>query len=399
MALELSTRIKAIAPSVTLAIDAKAKQLRAEGKNVIGFGAGEPDFPTPEYIRNAGKDAIDRGQTRYTPVAGTLLLREEICRKFQRDNNLTYKPENIVVSNGAKQSLFNALSAILNPGEEVLIPAPCWVSYPEMVRMAWGEPVFVHTSEENHFVPQLSDIEKAITPKTKAIIVNSPSNPNGCVYPTEVLEGIARLAVEHGFYVISDEIYEKLIYDGEQHVSIAQLSDAIKEQTIIVNGVSKSFAMTGWRIGYTASPAHIAKAMTSFQSHATSNANSIAQHAASVALADSGEVMHEMVAEFSARRVLLTESINDIPGLSANLPKGAFYVMVNISALIGKKHGDTVIDGSSAFAEELINSKQVAVVPGLAFGTDNHVRLSYAVSRANIMEGMRRLREFVNELV
>jgi len=265
--------------------------------------------------------------------------------------------------------------------------------------MAWGEPVFVHTSEENHFVPQLSDIEKAITPKTKAIIVNSPSNPNGCVYPTEVLEGIARLAVEHGFYVISDEIYEKLIYDGEQHVSIAQLSDAIKEQTIIVNGVSKSFAMTGWRIGYTASPAHIAKAMTSFQSHATSNANSIAQHAASVALADSGEVMHEMVAEFSARRVLLTESINDIPGLSANLPKGAFYVMVNISALIGKKHGDTVIDGSSAFAEELINSKQVAVVPGLAFGTDNHVRLSYAVSRANIMEGMRRLREFVNELV
>ena len=291
MGLELSQRVAAIAPSVTLAIDAKAKKLRAEGKNVIGFGAGEPDFPTPEYICAAAKDAIDQGMTRYTPVPVTLALREEICKKLLRDNALSYKPENIVVSNGAKQSLFNALSAILNPGDEVLIPSPCWVSYPEMVRMAWGEPVYVKTREEEEFLPTAAALEAAITPKTKALILNSPNNPNGCVYPEKLLREIADLAVKHGFYVISDEIYEKLIYDGQKHVSIASLGEAIREQTIVVNGVSKSYAMTGWRIGYAAAPAKIAKAMSSFQSHSTSNANSIAQHAAAVAMTNDTKVV------------------------------------------------------------------------------------------------------------
>lgn len=398
MALELSRRVEAIAPSVTLAIDAKAKQLCAEGKNVIGFGAGEPDFPTPKYICDAAKDAIDRGMTRYTPVPGTLALRQEICKKLMRDNALSYKPENIVVSSGAKQSLFNALSAVLNPGDEVLLPSPCWVSYPEMVRMAWGEPVFVKTREQDGFVPSVAAIEAAITPRTKAMILNSPNNPNGCVYPRALLEGIARLAVERGFYVISDEIYEKLIYDGEQHISIASLGDDIREQTIVVNGVSKSFAMTGWRIGYTACTAKIAKAMSSFQSHTTSNANSIAQHAAAMALTNGEQIMGEMVREFAARRDLLMKRIEETPLLKAYTPKGAFYVMLNISGVLGRKFHGQEISGSNDFAEMLINAKQVAVVPGLAFGADDHVRMSYAISRESIEEGMRRIGDFVAEL-
>lgn len=398
MGLELSQRVAAIAPSVTLAIDAKAKKLRAEGKNVIGFGAGEPDFPTPEYICAAAKDAIDQGMTRYTPVPGTLALREEICKKLLRDNALSYKPENIVVSNGAKQSLFNALSAILNPGDEVLIPSPCWVSYPEMVRMAWGEPVYVKTREEEEFLPTAAALEAAITPKTKALILNSPNNPNGCVYPEKLLRDIADLAVKHGFYVISDEIYEKLIYDGQKHVSIASLGEAIREQTIVVNGVSKSYAMTGWRIGYAAAPAKIAKAMSSFQSHSTSNANSIAQHAAAVAMTNGEAIIADMVKEFAARRDLLVRLIAETPLLKANTPEGAFYVMLNISGVLGKRYQGAEITGSDSFAEMLINAKQVAVVPGKAFGADDHVRMSYAISRENIAEGMRRIAEFVSEL-
>ncbi len=398
MSLSLSDRCLQIAPSVTLAIDARAKALKAQGVDVIGFAAGEPDFNTPEYIRDAAKRALDEGMTKYTPVAGTLHLREQIAHKLKKDNGLDYSAADIVVSNGAKHSLFNALSAIVNPGDEVLIPAPCWVSYPEMVRMVGGVPVLVFGREEEQFLPSAEALAAHITDRTKALILNSPNNPCGNVCPKALLEQIARLAVEKQFFVISDEIYEKLIYDGKEHVSIASLGEDIKAQTIVVNGFSKSYAMTGWRIGYTAAPTALTKAMTSFQSHATSNANSIAQYAAAAAL-DNGETyMREMAAEFDARRLLMHRLINGIDGLSANLPSGAFYIMMNISSLIGKRLGDQVITGSLRFAELLLDQKNVAVVPAEAFGSDVHVRLSYAVSQERIESGLKRIAEFVASL-
>ena len=400
MSLTLSTTCLKISPSATLAMDTKAKELSAAGFDVIEFGVGEPDFDTPEFIRDAAKAAIDAGKTRYTAVAGTLELRREIAKKFQRDNGLEYDPAGeIIVSNGAKQVIFTALCAILNPGDEVILPAPCWVSYPEMVRMAGGVPVFAPTSAEAGFVFSDAEIAPYVTPKTKAIILNSPSNPNGCILPRESLEGIANLAIKSQFYVISDEIYEKLIYDGEEHVAIASLSDEIKKQTIVVNGVSKTYAMTGWRIGYAAGPRPIIKAMTAYQSHAASNANSIAQSAAAAALAaGDAKCVRDMVAEFDARRVLAHHLINQVPGISAHLPNGAFYIMANIGALIGKKYGDVVIDGSDQFAELLLEAKHVAVVAGKAFGDDTHFRLSYATSSGKIKRGIDRIAEFVAEL-
>ena len=395
MALTLSKRTVSIAPSVTLAIDARAKELRAAGMDVIGFGAGEPDFGTPEYIGDAAKYAIDQGMTRYTPVGGTMDLRKEICKKFERDNGLIYAPTQIVVSNGAKQSLFNALSAILNPGDEVLIPSPCWVSYPEMVRMAGGEPVMVKGDENNGFLVDAETLRPYVNEYTKALILNSPNNPNGNVCSREILQGIADLAVEMGFYVISDEIYEKLIYDGEEHVSIASLNPDIQAQTIVINGVSKSYAMTGWRIGYAAGPQSVIRAMTAYQSHASSNPNSIAQYAAQIALTDGQEYLTNMVETFSRRRKLMHERLNAIPGLSAQLPKGAFYMMMNLSGVIGKYCGDAEITGSNTFAALLLDNKQVAVVPALAFGDDRYVRLSYATSTQNIEVGMARIAEFV----
>ena len=398
MALTISEKCRNIHPSVTLAIDARAKQLRAMGLDVIGFGAGEPDFDTPRYIKSAARDALDAGMTKYTPVAGTVELRTEIQQKLLRDNGLDYELADIIVSSGAKQCLFNALSAILDPGDEVLLPSPCWVSYPEMVRMAGGVPVMVKGNEANGFLVDADALRPHVTERTKALILNSPNNPSGSVYSRALLEGVAALAVEKQFYVISDEIYEKLIYDGEAHVSIASLGDEIRAQTIVVNGVSKSYAMTGWRIGYAAGPKPVIRAMTAFQSHSTSNPNSIAQHAAAVALTNGEKFMHDSLVEFDARRRLMHQLISEIPGLSAALPKGAFYMMLNISALIGKSLNGRAIRGSDDFAEMLLESQKVAVVPARAFGDDRYVRLSYATSRDKITLGLARIAEFVKEL-
>ncbi len=398
MPLTLSERALSISPSVTLAVDTQAKKLRAEGLDVIPFAAGEPDFCTPEYINDAGKFAIDAGITRYTPAVGTLDLRTKICEKFYRDNGLEYNPSEIIVSNGAKQVLFTALSCLVNPGDEVLIPSPCWVSYPEMVRMAGGTPVLVHGCEENNFVVTAEMLAPHVTEHTKALILNSPNNPNGCIWTRQDLQGIADLAVEKGFYIISDEVYEKLIYDNEEHVCIASLGEAVKDQTIVVNGVSKSYAMTGWRIGYAGGPKKVIKAMASFQSHASSNANSIAQYAAATALSCGDTYIKSMIQEYDVRRKLMHRMLNEIDGLSAQLPKGAFYMMLNLTKVIGRSFKGQVIDGSTKFAELLLNEKRVAVVPGLGFGDDNFARLSYATSRSNIVEGCKRIGCFVNAL-
>lgn len=398
MALTISQRCRNIAPSVTLAIDAQAKEMKARGEDVIGFGAGEPDFDTPEYIREAAKQALDKGLTRYTPVAGTLALRKEICAKLEKDNKLNYTPAQVIVANGAKQALYDTFCAILDPGDEVLIPSPSWISYPELVRMADGVPVDVPGTEQDGFLVTADQLRQKITNKTKAIIICSPSNPNGCVWTREMLQGIADLAVEKKLYVISDEIYEKLIYDGREHVSIASLGDKIYEQTILINGHSKAYAMTGWRIGYAAGPKEVIAAMVAFQSHATSNANSIAQYAAMIALQSGDELLDSMVKEFDTRRKLIHKLINDIPELSANLPEGAFYIMVNISGVCGKTYNGQSIENSMDFAKYLLEDQKVAVVPGRPFGADMHVRLSYATSRNNIEKGVARIRTFVETL-
>ncbi len=397
MALTISAKCRAIQPSVTLAIDSRAKQLRAMGLDVIGFGAGEPDFDTPKYIKDAARDALDAGLTKYTPVAGTVELRSEIQAKLLRDNGLEYEVTDIVVGTGAKQCLYNALSAIIDPGDEVLIPAPAWVSYPEMVAMAGGVPVMVNGKAEDGFLVSAEELAKHVTAKTKAIILNSPNNPTGCVLDRELLEGYAKLAVEKELFVISDEIYEKLIYDGKKHVSIASLGEDIKAQTIVINGVSKSYAMTGWRIGYAAGPKTVIKAMSSFQSHTTSNANSIAQHAAAVALTNGEKFMHESFMEFTARRNLMYQMLSSIEGLSCNLPSGAFYMMLNVSSLFGKSINGKVINGSDDFASALLENQMVAVVPARAFGDDRFVRLSYATTREKIIVGCSRIAEFVKE--
>jgi len=398
MSLTLSKRCQSIAPSVTLGIDARAKALIAAGENVIGLAAGEPDFDTPEYIRDAAKYALDHGMTRYTPVAGTVKLREAIARKLKQDNGLDYKPGEIIVSNGAKHSLFTALAAILNPGDEVLLPSPCWVSYPEMVQMNGGVCVFVPGREEDDFLVSAEQLAPLVTPRTKALILNSPNNPNGSAWPREMLEGIAKLAVEKGFYVISDEIYEKLLYEGE-HVSIASLSPEIKAQTLVVNGHSKSYAMTGWRIGYAAGPKAVIDAMAAHQSHATSSANSIAQYAATVALSSGEDIIRAMAKEFDARRKLMHSLIEGIDGLSARLPKGAFYTMLNISGAVGKAlPGGKPIQDADDFAQQLLDSVKVAAVPGNAFGAPFHVRLSYATSQEKIREGMERIASFMEQL-
>ena len=397
MALTISAKCRAIQPSVTLAIDSRAKQLRAMGLDVIGFGAGEPDFDTPKYIKDAARDALDAGLTKYTPVTGTVELRSEIQAKLLRDNGLEFEVTDIVVGTGAKQCLYNALSAILDPGDEVLIPAPAWVSYPEMVAMAGGVPVMVNGKAEDGFLVSAEELAKHVTAKTKAIILNSPNNPTGCVLDRELLEGYAKLAVEKELFVISDEIYEKLIYDGKKHVSIASLGEDIKAQTIVINGVSKSYAMTGWRIGYAAGPKTVIKAMSSFQSHTTSNANSIAQHAAAVALTNGEKFMHESFMEFTARRNLMYQMLSSIEGLSCNLPSGAFYMMLNVSSLFGKSINGKVINGSDDFASALLENQMVAVVPARAFGDDRFVRLSYATTREKIIVGCSRIAEFVKE--
>lgn len=396
--MRISKRCQAVTGSLTLEIDAKAKEMKAKGLDVIGFGAGEPDFDTPAHICQAAKDALDRGMTRYTPASGMLELKKAICEKLRRDNNLDYVPQQIVVSNGAKHSLFNTFEALLDDGDEVIIPGPYWVSYPEIVCMAGGKPVMVQAKEENNFKLLPCEIEAAVTDKTRAIVLNSPNNPNGFIYTKQDLEDIAKLAIKHDLYIVSDEIYEYLIYDGQQHVSIASLSDEIKERTIVINGMSKAYAMTGWRIGYTASPLNLAKAMTNFQSHSTSNPNSIAQCAALCALNGPTDQIKAMVDQFDARRKRIVQLINDIPGLSCLPPKGAFYVMMNISGLFGKRYNGAPIVDSMSFTQLLLDNNHVAVVPGLGFGADSFVRISYAVNMQQIEAGLARISDFVAKL-
>ena len=398
MALTISHRCQNIAPSVTLQIDARAKEMRAAGLDVIGFGAGEPDFPTPQHICDAAREALDLGMTRYTPAAGTKELRKAICEKLRRDNDMTYTYGDILVSSGAKHTLFTILQGIIDPGDEVLIPTPCWVSYPEMVRMAGGVPIFIPADESTNFIPTSRDIASRVTRRTKAIIITSPSNPNGSVWEQEQLQFVADLAVSHPFYVISDEIYEKLIYDGRKHLSIAQLGEQIKAQTFLVNGMSKAYAMTGWRIGYVAGPRHEITAMANFQSQATSNANTIAQYAAMKALQGDQSCVDEMVKEFEKRRDLMVERINAIPGISCRKPQGAFYIMMNIKQLLGRTYNGRVLESSMDFAELLLAEKQVAVVPGVAFEAEGYCRLSYAVSADQINRGLERIDEFVRTL-
>lgn len=395
--MELSKKALSISPSSTLAIDAKAKKMKADGIDIIGFGAGEPDFDTPDHIKAAAIKAINDGFTKYTPASGTLELKKAICSKFMKDNGLDYKPSNIVISNGAKHSLVNTFEAILNPGDEVIIPAPFWVSYPEMVKIAGGTPVILSSTEEEGFKLSIEKLQKAITAKTKAIVINSPSNPTGMIYSEDELRAIADIAVSKGIFVVSDEIYEKLIYDGYKHVSIASFNDKIKDLTIIVNGVSKSYSMTGWRIGYTASNEKIASIMGNVQSHATSNPNSIAQKAAQAGLEGPDDVINMMSSEFVKRRDYMVDRINSINGLSCLKPNGAFYVMMNISKLIGKEIDGVKINGSDDFANMLLEKANVALVPGSGFGTDIHVRLSYATSLENIKEGLNRIEKFLNK--
>lgn len=394
----LSNKALSISPSPTLAIDAKAKQMKSEGIDIIGFGAGEPDFDTPEHIKEAAYQAIREGFTKYTPVAGTLDLQKTICKKLLEENGLTYQPGEIVVSNGAKHSLTNVFAALLNPGDEVIIPAPFWVSYPEIVKLNDGVPVLVPTKAENGFKITAPELAGALTEKTKAMIINSPNNPTGQVYTREELQAVADFAVANHLYVVSDEIYEKLIYGGLQHTSIASLGEEIKKLTIIVNGVSKTYSMTGWRIGYTASAAQIAKVMSNVQSHATSNANSIAQQAALAAIAGPQGCVEEMKAAFAQRRDYMVERISAVPGLSCIEPTGAFYTFMDVSGLLGKAYQGTAVNSSDDFAALLLEHARVAVVPGTGFGAPSYVRLSYAMSMEQIIKGMDRIEQFVREM-
>ncbi|MBL7158758.1 MAG: pyridoxal phosphate-dependent aminotransferase [Candidatus Omnitrophica bacterium] len=385
--MKIAGRIAQVKPSLTLAITQKAKSMKAEGVDVVGFGAGEPDFDTPLHIKEAAKRAIDRGATKYTPASGTPELKRAICEKFERENGIKYVPEEIITSCGAKHSLYNIFQVICEKPDEVLIISPYWLSYPEMVHLAEGKPVFVTTDEKNAFVPSIDDINRKITQATKAIILNSPSNPTGSVLDRDFLEKIAEIAVAKKIFVISDEIYENLLYDGEKRISIASLGEKIKALSFTVNGVSKSYSMTGWRIGYLGGPKEIVSHMSAFQSHSTSNPASISQAAALDALKGSQAEVKEMKKAFVERRDYMVERINKIKGLSCVKPKGAFYLFCNI-ALTG-------LD-SVALCDKLLEEAKVACVPGIAFGSDKYIRLSFATSIANIKKGLDRIENWLN---
>lgn len=396
----ISHKARTISPSPTLAIDAKAKQMKGEGHDVVGFGAGEPDFDTPDYIKESAISAINHGFTKYTPVDGIEELKQTIVKYLKLNNNITYTTNQISVSNGAKQCLYNALFCLINPGDKVLIPSPYWVSYPEMVKLCGGIPIFVPTTENQDFMLKADTLEEYIDEKTKVLIINSPNNPCGSIYSKQDLEEIAQLVIKHNLFVISDEIYEKLIYDGTETVSIVSLNKDITERALIVNGMSKSFAMTGWRIGFAAGPTELIKAMSSFQGHCTSNPNSIAQKASVEALVNpvKEETIEIMVNEFSKRRDYMVEKINSIKNLSCRKPKGAFYIFMNISKTFSKKCCGEIISDSTSFSKILLDKYKVAVVPGVGFGSDDYVRLSYATSLENIKKGLNRIEEFANSL-
>ena len=386
--MELAARVNQVSSSITLAISAKAKAMKAEGIDVCSFSAGEPDFPTPKHICEAAKTALDQGKTRYGAAVGELKLRKAIANKLQQDNNLNYQAENIIVTNGGKFSLYNLMQVLIESGDEVIIPAPYWLSYPEMVKLASGTPIIVQTAAENDYKITPQQLEQAITPQTKLFVFNSPSNPTGTVYSPEEVRALAKVIVEQDILVVSDEIYEKILYDDAEHLSIGSIDQEIFARTIVSNGFAKSHSMTGWRVGYAAAPPEILQAMAKIQSHSSSNVCTFAQYGAIAALESSQECVQEMLTAFAKRRSYMYQAINDIPQLSCPKPDGAFYLFVDISKT-GKKSLD--------FCKDLLSTKQVAAIPGVAFGMDNCVRFSYATDMATIKEGVQRLSEFVNQ--
>ena len=398
MALTLSRKAAQVKPSSTLAITAKAKELKAEGIDVVGFGAGEPDFNTPENINEAAIAAIKSGFTKYTPASGTAELKKAVSRKFEEFNGLHYGTDQIVISNGGKHSLTNIFQAIMNPGDEVIIPAPYWLTYPEIVKLCDGVPVYVYGTKDSGYKVTAKQIEDAITDKTKAVILNTPNNPTGMVYSEGELRAIADVAVKNDIYVVADEMYENLIYGDKKHVSIASLGEEIYKRTITCSGLSKSYSMTGWRIGYTGSSAEIAKLMGSIQSHQTSNPNSIAQKAALEALRGPQDAVTAMREEFDQRRKYMYERVSQMPLVDALEPEGAFYTFVDFTDVLEKSYKGVRIGTASRVAEILIEDYKVAVVPCQDFGFDNFIRLSYAISMENIKKGLDRIEEFVSSL-
>ena len=398
MSLELSKKAAAVKPSSTLAITAKAKELRAQVKDVVGFGAGEPDFNTPKNICDAAIAAINEGFTKYTPASGTNELKEAVCKKFKSFNGLDYTPDQIVISNGGKHSLTNIFTALLNPGDEVIIPAPYWLSYPEIVKLASGVPVIVTTTKEQGYKLTAEDLEKAITDKTKALVLNTPNNPTGMLYTEEELRAIAKVVVEKDIYVVADEMYENLVYGEQKHISIASFGKDIYDRTITCSGLAKSYAMTGWRIGYTGSSKEIAKMMSSVQSHQTSNPNSIAQKAAVEALTGPQDSVAAMHKEFDKRRKYMYERICKMPYVSTVEPMGAFYVFVDASEVLSKSYKGEAVETVAHMADILINEYNTAVVPCADFGFPDHLRLSYAISIEQIEKGLDRIEAFLNEL-
>ena len=387
--MKYSKRVAQLKASLTLAITSKAKEMKKNGIDVVSFGAGEPDFDTPDNVKQAAIEAINKGFTKYTAVSGMPELKTAICEKFRDENNLSYSPEEIVVSCGAKHSLFNIFQAICDEGDEILVISPYWLSYPEMIRLSGAQPKFIHTDEKNSFVPDPKEINKLVTNKTKAILINSPSNPTGAYMNKEVLEEIAKIAVSRNTYVISDEIYEKLLYDDKKHISIGSLGEDIFKLTFTVNGVSKSCSMTGWRIGYLGGPRDIVDKISAFQSHSTSNPTSISQVASVEAIKNTASFAEKMKRPFAERRDYMVRRINSFKGISCVSPAGAFYIFCNIT--------ETKLD-SISLSERLLEEAHVACVPGIAFGSDAHIRLSFATSMENIKKGLDRMEEWFNKL-
>ena len=396
----LSKRISDISPSMTLAISAKANELKAAGEKVISFGVGEPDFNTPDHIVAAAKDALDKGYTKYVAAAGLPALKKAIVKKLKEENGLDYDPSQIIVSNGAKHSIFNALFATLDDGDEVLIPKPYWLTYPEVVKCCGGIPVYIYATPRHGYKITAAQIESMITPRTKMLIFNSPCNPTGAVYTEQEIRAIAEVCLKHDILVLADEIYEKLIYGGQTHFSIAAVSPEMKERTIVVNGVSKSYAMTGWRLGYLAAPKDIAKAIASFQSHSTSNVNTMTQYASIAALEGDAKPMNDMIKAFGDRRKKMLEVLDSMKSLGLDYvkPDGAFYVMLLCYNFYGKSYNGVKVNGSMDLADMLLTHAKVAVTPGICFGDDDAIRLSYALSMEDMLEGLKRIGEFVSAL-
>jgi aspartate aminotransferase len=398
--MKFSDRIKNVNPSMTLAIDAKAKEMKANGEDVIGFGAGEPDFNTPERIKQAGIRAIENNETRYTPVGGSDALKDAIISKLQRDNGLAYEKNQILASCGAKHSFYNLAQVLWQAGDEVIIPSPYWVSFPEIVTLAGARPLIVHAGADQDFKITPKQIDNAVTPNTKAIMINSPSNPTGSAYDKSELESLAECALRNNLLIISDEIYEQIVFDGFHHTSIASISKEVQKQCVVINGVSKSYAMTGWRIGYIAAgDPEITKQIGKLQGQSTSNPCSVSQAASIEALAGPLDEVNIMVREFEKRRNIIVERLTQIPGVSCNKPIGSFYSFPDFSGVYGKKDmNGKVLEGSLGFTDYLLSTEKVAIVPGIAFGADAHARLSFATSLEKINAGVKRIKEAVNKL-